>query len=515
MDPEREGGRAMADFDLVILGAGSAGYAAARVATTELGARVGLVDKGPLGGLCILDGCMPSKALIQSSNVAYAVRHASGFGIRTGPVLVDFSAVMARKDRLVAAFAEHRTRSIEQLENTELIIGEARFLDPTTILVGDRRITAPKYILALGSTPSVPNIPGLTDCGYMLSDEALKLETLPESMIVIGGGVIALELGQCFARLGCRVSIVEAAPRLVSREDPDVSEAILKRLRREGLDIHVGVKAVKVDRQGERRRLHFDHPTEGAKTVEGSAILVATGRQPNVRDLDLAKAGVEMEGRRLILDRCLRTTNPSVYAAGDVTGGSYLVHTAIAEGELAARNALMGCAARPSPEHLFVSAAFTQPNMARVGMSESEARELGREVLVGRYRFADHGKAEVLGETDGFVKMLADPRSGEILGATIVGVEGAELIHEIACAITLRATVEQFLLVPHVHPTLSEIWTYPAEDLLNQIRSRARVPTMRFPSGYNDAYETCAFEALEHPAERRSAPSPKKGTLAP
>lgn len=493
----------MADFDLVILGAGSAGYAAARVATTELGARVALVDKGPLGGLCILDGCMPSKALIQSSNVAYTARHARAFGLHAGPVLVDFAAVMARKDRLVAGFAEHRARSIEGLENTELIIGDARFVDRTSILVGERRISAPKLILALGSTPTVPRIPGLTDCGYLLSDDALKLQTLPDSLIVVGGGVIALELGQCFARLGSKVSIIEAAPRLVSREDPDVSKAIMRRLQREGLEIHVGVKAVKVERSGERKRLHFEHPTEGSLTVEGAEILVATGREPNVRTLALDKAGVEMERRRLVLDRCLRTTNPDIYAAGDVTGGSYLVHTAIAEGELAARNALMGCATRPSPEHLFVSAAFTEPNIARVGLSESEARELGREVLVGRYRFSAHGKAEILGETDGFVKMLADPRSGEILGATVVGPEGAELIHEIACAITLRATVEQFLLVPHVHPTLAEVWTYPAEDILNQIRVRARAPALRFPAGYNDADETCAFEALEHQAERR------------
>ncbi|MBO9539499.1 dihydrolipoyl dehydrogenase [bacterium] len=493
----------MAEFDLLIIGAGSAGYAAARVATEELGARVGLVDKGPLGGLCILDGCMPSKALIQSSNVAHQARTAKEFGIQTGPVLVDFAAVMARKNHLVEGFAAHRAESIAELQNTEFICGEARFVDRTTLVVGERRLTAPRFVLALGSTPTVPRIPGLAECGYLLSDAALKLDTLPASLIIIGGGVIALELGQFFARLGTQVTIVEAAPRLVSREDPEVSEVITRRLRREAVAIHVGVKAVKVEGRGDRKRLYFEHPTEGPRTVEAESILVATGREPNVRSLDLEKAGVEMQGRRLVLDRCLRTTNPAIYAAGDVTGGSFLVHTAIAEGELAARNSLRGCAARPSPEHLFVSAAYTEPNMARVGLSEAEAREIGREVVVGRYPFSEHGKAEILGETDGFVKLIADPRSGEILGGTVVGPEGAELIHEIACAITLRATIEQFLLVPHLHPTLSEIWTYPAEDILNQIRARARVPSVLVPAGYNDTDETCAFEALASQGERR------------
>jgi pyruvate/2-oxoglutarate dehydrogenase complex dihydrolipoamide dehydrogenase (E3) component len=482
------------EWDLIVLGGGSAGFAAARVATEELGARVAVVDKGPLGGLCILAGCMPSKALIQSSNVAHLISRASTFGTPAIAQPVDFPALMARKDRLIQGFAEYRADRITTLPNSELFLGPVRFVDPHTVMVGDRPLSAPKFILALGSTPMVPPIPGLSEVGYLLSDQALNLHKQPESLLLVGGGIIALELGQFFARIGTRVTILEALPRLVAREDPEVSEVITQRLQREGVVIHTGVRPVRVERLGDRKAVTFETPDGAVHEVEGAEILVATGREPSIKGLDLDRAGVQMEGRRMVLDRCLRTTNPDIFAAGDVTGGSYLVHVAISDGELAARNALLGCAPKPAPAHLFLSAAFTQPNIARVGLSEGEAQQLGREVLVGRYRFADHGKAEILGETDGFVKMLADPLSGEILGTTIVGPDGAELIHEIACAMTFRATVEQFLQVPHVHPTLAEIWTYPAEEIVDQIRRRARMPSTRFPAGYNDQDEERSFE---------------------
>lgn len=485
----------MEEFDLVVIGAGSAGFAAARIAAADLGAKVALVDKGPLGGLCILAGCMPSKALIQSSNVAHLVAHAAEFGIVGAGGKPDFPAIMARKDRLIESFADDRAERIETLPNTELVEGTARFLDRKVLLVGDRKLAAPKFVLALGSTPIIPPIPGLRETGYLLSDQVLALERRPESLVVIGGGFIALELGQFFARLGTHVTLLEAAGRLIAREDADVAEVITDRLRREGMELFTGIKNLVVERQGHQKIARFELPNGEIRTVQAAELAVATGREPNIRGLDLEKAGVRMEGRRMVLDRCMRTTNPDIYAAGDVTGGSYLVHVAIADGELAARNALTGCSPTPAPEHLFLSAAFTEPNIARVGLSEMEARQLGREVLVGRYRFSDHGKAAILAETDGFVKMLADPRTGEIVGTTIVGPNGAELIHEMACAITFRATVEQFLRVPHVHPTLAEILTYPAEEIMELMRTRARVQSTLYPAGYNDQDEEGAFEA--------------------
>lgn len=475
-------------FDLIVLGAGSAGYAAARVAATELRARVALVDRGPLGGLCILAGCMPSKALIQSGRAAHAVRTAAEFGIRVEGFQADFAAVMARKRRLIGGFARYRQESIEALPNTEVIEGAAHFVGPDQLMVGERRLQADRFVLATGSAPSLPPIPGLAEAGYMVSDQALALEALPTSLLVVGGGVIALELGQFFARLGTQVTIVEVAERLMAREDPDVSEVITARLRREGVTILTGVRPIHAARRGDTRVLRVQLPDGAATDLAAEHMLVATGRMPNVAGLGLEAAGVAFEGRTMKLNRCLQTTNPAIFAAGDVTGLSYLVHVAIAEGELAARNALLGCPPKPVAPHLYVSAAFTEPQIARVGLSEAEAKRLGRPVLVGRYDFADHGKAEVLGETDGFVKMIADPFEGEIVGATVVGPEGAELIHEVAAAITLRATVDQFLQIPHVHPTLAEIWTYPAESLLAQMRALPR--DLGLPAGYGDAQDS-------------------------
>lgn len=473
-------------FDLVVLGAGSAGYAAARVAATVHGARVALVDRGPLGGLCILAGCMPSKALIQAGKVAHAVKHAADFGITATPGPSDFATVMARKDRLIAGFAADRLAGLAALPNTELITGTARFVAPDAIAVGDRRIKAAHVVIATGSRPVSPPIPGLDAAGAIDSAQALNLKTLPASMLVIGGGVIALELGQFYARLGTRVTIVEAAPRLMAREDEDVSAVMLARLRREGLTIYVGATIARAERVADRPHLHLTTADGETLDLDAELLLVATGRAPDYDALGLETAQIQVANRKLVLDRCLRTTNPRVLAAGDATGASHLVHVAVAEGELAAHNAFAGCQPRPLTMSLYVAAAFTEPNVARVGLSETEAKAQNRQVLVGRYAFKDHGKANLLGEEDGFVKLLADPLTGALLGATCVGPEGAELIHELACAITLGATVERFLQVPHVHPTLAEIWTYPAEDLLDQLRTLPVDSSMSRPAGYGD-----------------------------
>lgn len=480
------------EFDLLVLGAGSAGYSAARVASTQLRSRVGIVDKGPLGGLCILAGCMPSKALIQTAHVADLIRKAATFGLDATLNGVDFPAVQARKQCFVDEFAMDRAEGLQALPNTELILGEASFVDANTVKVGDRLVTAPKIILAVGSAPLQPAVPGLREIGYLDSDSALVLKQLPSSLAIIGGGIIAMELGQFFARMGVHVTLLEVSPRLLSREDPDVADVITECMRRDGLIVRTQVKVIEARKEGTQKALKLLHVDDGEEWIQAEEILVAIGREPNVRELGLERVGVQMQGRRLVLDRCLYTTNPNILAAGDVTGGSYLVHVAVAEGELAARNALLGCTPALIPEYLYISAAFTDPNIARVGLSEEQARALGREVLVGRYQFREHGKAEILDATEGFVKMLADPRTGEILGVTIVGHDGAELIHVASCAITLRATVEQFLAIPHVHPTMAEILTYPAEQILEQMRTRL-LPTALYPAGYNDQ-EECDYE---------------------
>lgn len=487
------------DFDVVVIGAGSAGFAAARTAS-ELGARVALIDKGPLGGLCILWGCMPSKALLRSAEVVHLIREAQQWGVSAEQVSVDFRVVMQRKNRLIKGFADDRIHQIHALPNTELVMGHARFVGLDTVQVGDRRLRGEHLIIATGSRPMIPPIPGLQEVGYFQSEDALAMTVVPRSMLVVGGGVIAVELGQFFARMGSEVTLFEAAPQLLPKEDPDVAAALTEAFRDEGIRVEAGIRILRVeDRSGRKVAVIAD--SFGERECQAEAIFVATGRVPNLEGLDLDKAGVSLDGRRIRLDAFMRTTNHRIYAAGDAWGGSYLVHVAIAEGETAARNACEH-AAVAMDYRVVPHAVFTDPNVARVGPSERDFQAQGRRVLVASYPFSDHGKAEVMGgtATRGFVKLIADAFTGEILGAQAVGPEAADLIHELVAVISLRGTIGQFVKIPHVHPTLAEIWTYPAEEILGKFRREGMQPRVTLlPSGYGpDEAEVC-------PGERPSA----------
>jgi dihydrolipoamide dehydrogenase len=487
-------------FDVVVIGAGSAGYAAARTASA-LGAKVALVDKGPLGGLCILWGCMPSKALLRSAEVAHLVSEARLWGVETGDVRLNYRAVQARKDRLIKGFADYRIHQIHELPHTELIMGHARFVGPDLLKVGDRELHAEHFIIATGSVPIVPPIAGLTEAGYLLSDDALRLTVPPRSMLVIGGGVIAVELGQFYNRMGAEVTLVESAPHLLPREDLDVSEALEEAMQREGITVVTGAKILRAERHDGRKVLVVER-AGGKSELVADEIFVATGRAPNIQGLDLEAAQVAMAGRRIRINEFMQTSNPRIYAAGDAWGGSFLVHLAIAEGELAARNAVEH-AMEAMDYRVVPNAVFTDPNVARVGPTEQECALQRRDVVVATYAFSDHGKAEVMGGTAlaGFVKLIADARSGEILGAQAVGPEAADLIHELVAVISLRGTIEQFVKIPHIHPTLSEIWTYPAEEILEVLEERGMQPRITLmPGGYGPDVEE---ECLEAPSASR------------
>lgn len=454
------------NFDFIVVGAGSAGYAAARVAG-GLGAKVGLVDKGPLGGLCILRGCMPSKTILSSAEVLHRAHQASELGLVIPEAKADLPAIIARKRKLVRGFADYRIEQIETLGNTTLLMGGARFLDPHTIEVAGQEYQAASFLLATGSDISIPEVPGLREIEFLTSDTALELTVPPKSLIVLGGGVIGCELGQFYARIGVPTTILQRGGHLLSHEDRDVGEGLQDALRAEGIEVVPCARMLKVTREGDMKVVHAECGGIVSRYA-AHELLVATGRHPALDGLNLAATGVEHSRSCIPVDDYLRTNVPHIFAAGDAQGHVQIVHYAIQQAEIAAHNAVRPDRPEALDSRLIPHVVFTDPQFGRVGITEKEAAERGRKVLVGKYPFADHGKAMCLGRTEGFVKLVADRETGEILGAAVLGPEGGELLHEMIVAMHFRCTTAQFLKIPHVHPTLAEILTYPAEEIEDQ-----------------------------------------------
>lgn len=447
-------------YDVVVVGAGSGGYAAARTAR-DLGASVALVDRGPLGGLCILRGCMPSKAVLASSDAAYDARDASQLGVFAADVTVDLPFVVRRKRALVREFADYR---IEQIRSFPLYEGVARFVSPTELRVNDVALEAKHFIIATGSRIAPPPIPGLGETGYLDSDSVLELETVPKSIVVLGGGYVACELGQYLARLGSKTTMVIRGRHLLSGEDDDVGEALTGYFREEGIDVVNRATMVRVcERDAKKYVSVLVDGVDGE--VQADEIVHALGRVPDVAELDLEQAGVKTLGTTGVdVDDAMRTSNENIFAIGDATGLYQLVHVAIYQGELAARNAVLGTRERARYELVKAHTVFSDPQVAVAGETERDLERAGVPFVRGTYDFAEHGKAMTLGKTKGFVKLLAHRDTGRMLGAAVIGPQASELIHETIVAMTYGATVQQFARIPHLHPTLSEIWTYPAEE---------------------------------------------------
>ncbi|MSU34951.1 MAG: NAD(P)/FAD-dependent oxidoreductase [Pedosphaera sp.] len=452
------------DFDAVVLGGGSAGYAAARMLSAG-GARTAVVEGSPeLGGLCILRGCMPTKALLRGAELRHSIRDAAEWGIYPGPVRIDFARLMARKDELIANFAEHRQKQLQD-GRFELFRSPGRLSDARTVELGNgKRLRAPYIVLATGSTVPAPPISGLREAGYLTSDDALRLKELPESVVVLGGGPVALEFAQFFSRLGTRVAILQRGPHILRDSDPEMAAELEKALRREGIELFTDTRIERVEVGSGGRNVLFKH--QGTpRQIEADQIFHGLGRVPNIAGLGLESADITLENGRIRIDSNQRTTRSGIYAAGDCCGPHEVVHIAITQGEIAAHNILNPQKLRELETRLLLSVVFTEPQVAQVGLTETMARAAGRDVAVATYPFNDHGKSMILGCKEGLVKLIADRVTGEILGGSCVGPQGGELIHEIMIAMAARMTAAQLAALPHYHPTLAEIWTYPAEEL--------------------------------------------------
>jgi len=460
-------------FDFIVIGGGSAGYAGASTAA-KLGLKVAVIEGGAeVGGLCILRGCMPSKTLLESGLRAEAIRGAGEFGLRAEYLGADGGAIRARKRRLIGEFAEYRRGQLED-GRFEFIRGTASLTDPHHVEVrlcdgGLRRIEGRAFLLATGSVVNCPEVAGLAETGFLTSDQVLDADCIPESVIVLGGGAIALELASFYAGVGSRVTVIQRSAQVLKETDADVAEALVEGMEKRGIRVIRDTSLRGVRREGEKKCVEFTHDGQD-DFVEADEILCALGRRPNLQGLALERAAVAVSKRSIVADAHQQCGPAHIFAAGDVCGPHEVVHIAITQGELAARNAArvlgkLDGELESIDYALKLFAVFTHPQVACVGLTERECAEQGIACTAAKYLFADHGKSMVRGETDGFVKLIVAPDTRRILGAACVGPEASELIHEVTVAMHFGATAGDLARVPHYHPTLSEIWTYPAEEL--------------------------------------------------
>ncbi len=442
-------------FDSVVIGAGQSGPSLA-VRLAEAGQRVALVERRGLGGTCVNDGCIPTKTLIASARAAWVARNASRWGVETSDVRVDMKRVKARKDAVVQASRDSLKSWIDHTKGLDLIPGHARFESPRTIRVGEDEIEAARFFINVGARAVVPDIPGLKDGPYLTNSSMMDVDTVLDHLVVIGGSYVGLEFAQMYRRFGSRVTVLERGNRLIKRDDADVSEEIRKFLALEGIEIKLDASVIGVERTAGRVTVVAKTPS-GEQRVEGSDLLVAIGRTPNTDDLGLDRAGVKLDARGfIVVDDTLATNVPNIWATGDCNGRGAFTHTSYNDYEIVAENLLDGDERRVS-DRIPIYGLFVDPPLGRVGMTEAEARASGRKVLVGKRPMERVGRARERGETFGFIKVLVDADTKEILGAAVLGVEGDEVVHAIADVMYAKAPYTTISRAVHTHPTVSEL----------------------------------------------------------
>ncbi|MFC7675861.1 FAD-containing oxidoreductase [Mycolicibacterium sp. GCM10028919] len=452
------------EFDAIVIGAGQAGPPLAG-RFTDAGQTVAVIERMLVGGTCVNYGCIPTKTLVASAHAAHIARRGSDFGIGTGDVTVDMAKVKARKDRIMLGDRSGLESWLDGMDGCTLIRGHARFEGPHTIRVGDEVLTAPKIFLNVGGRATVPPIPGLDDVDYLTNVGILDLAELPEHLVVIGGSYIALEFAQMYRRFGARVTVVERGSRLTAREDEDVSAAIKEILEAEGIDVHLDATGMRVEKRGNGSGGFDLYTRDGADPVSGTHLLVATGRKPNTDDLGLDVAGVTTDARGYVeTDDQLRTNVDGIWAMGDCNGKGAFTHTSYNDYEIVAAN-LFDDDPRRVSDRITTYALYTDPPLGRAGMSVDEVRKTGRKALVGKRPMTRVGRAVEKGETQGFMKVVVDAETEQILGAAILGVGGDEVIQDILDVMTAKLPYTAISRTMHIHPTVGELVPTMLQDL--------------------------------------------------
>ena len=444
-------------YDAIVIGSGQAAPALA-VRLAEAGMKTALIEREHLGGTCVNDGCIPTKTLVASARAAHVARRAADWGIHAGPVSVDMKAVKARKDAVVRQSIEGLDKWIAGTKNLSLVWGDARFTGPHAIEVNGEILEAPKIFINVGARPVLPSWKGIADVPVLNNTSMMAVDTLPEHLLVVGGSYIGLEFAQMYRRFGSRVTVLEFGDRLIAREDPEVSAEIQRILEREGVAFHFSVKdaAVAPGADGSGVRVVVD-PAGQALAIEGSHLLAAIGRRPNTDSLGLDKAGIATDARGFItVDETLSTSVPGVWALGDVNGRGAFTHTSYNDFQIVAGNLLDGETRRVG-DRIPIYALFIDPPLGRVGMSEAEVRARGKPALVGVMPMTRVGRARERGETQGFMKVLVDAESERILGASLLCIEGDEIVHMLLAAMAGDLSYKVIERAVHIHPTVSEL----------------------------------------------------------
>jgi pyruvate/2-oxoglutarate dehydrogenase complex dihydrolipoamide dehydrogenase (E3) component len=451
-------------FDAIVIGTGQAGPAlAARFAAA--GMKVAVVERHKFGGTCVNDGCTPTKTMVASAYAARLAMRSSEYGVALhGQARVDMKRVKARKDSVVANSSSGVEKWLRGLKGTTVYQGHARFSGPTSVRVDGEELEAGRIFLDVGGRPLIPKLKGIEEVPCLTNVSLMDVDFVPEHLVVVGGSYIGLEFGQMFRRFGARVTIVEMAPRLIAREDEDVSQAVKEILEAEGIEVRLKAECLSLEKSGSGVAMGLDC-TEGAPRVAGSHVLLAVGRVPNTDDLGLEKAGIGVDKRGYIeVDEALRTANPNVWALGDCNGKGAFTHTAWNDYEIVADNLLCG-ANRKWTDRIPVYALYIDPPLGRVGMSEAEIKQKKLKARVGKRPMTRVARAIEKGETQGFLKIHVEEDSGRILGAALLGTGCDEVVQSLVDAVYARTPVADFQRHVRIHPTVSELLPTTLESL--------------------------------------------------